>query len=178
MRTCEHCSSSLIKRTQKRFCSVSCSASFNQVHVRPRKPKKERAHDFSCRSCAKTIPLKTADRRRQFCSHQCQADHRKNITIQTWLGGGFGGNVLVNKTVRRYLIEQAGSVCSLCSWGEINPVTGNSPLHIDHIDGDATNHRIGNLRVLCPNCHSLTPNYGALNMGNGKRRKPSATSSA
>ena len=38
-------------------------------------------------------------------------------------------------------------------------------LHLDHVDGDRTNNEIGNLRLLCPNCHSLTPNY------TGKKRK-------
>ncbi len=32
-------------------------------------------------------------------------------------------------------------------------------LHLDHIDGDNTNNLIDNLRLLCPNCHSLTPTY-------------------
>jgi hypothetical protein len=29
-------------------------------------------------------------------------------------------------------------------------------LHLDHIDGDNTNNLIRNIRLLCPNCHSLT----------------------
>ena len=28
-----------------------------------------------------------------------------------------------------------------------------------------------NLQALCPNCHSLTPNYKALNKGNGNRKR-------
>lgn len=38
-------------------------------------------------------------------------------------------------------------------------------LHLDHKDGDRTNNELSNLRLLCPNCHSLTPNY------TGKKRK-------
>lgn len=30
---------------------------------------------------------------------------------------------------------------------------------LDHIDGDKTNHKLENLRILCPNCHSQTPTY-------------------
>lgn len=36
-------------------------------------------------------------------------------------------------------------------------------LHIDHINGDHFDHRIENLRLLCPNCHSQTPTYCAKN---------------
>lgn len=33
------------------------------------------------------------------------------------------------------------------------------PLELDHIDGDRTNDLLENLRLLCPNCHALTPTY-------------------
>lgn len=33
-------------------------------------------------------------------------------------------------------------------------------IHLDHINGDNTDHRIENLRMLCPNCHSQTETFG------------------
>jgi predicted HNH restriction endonuclease len=45
----------------------------------------------------------------------------------------------------------------------MHPITGNIPLQIHHIDGDATNNKEENLQLLCPNCHTLTENYGSLN---------------
>jgi 5-methylcytosine-specific restriction endonuclease McrA len=50
----------------------------------------------------------------------------------------------------------------------VHPQTGRIPLEIDHIDGDSGHNTEGNLRLLCPNCHSLTPSYRNLNKGNGR----------
>jgi predicted amidophosphoribosyltransferase len=36
-------------------------------------------------------------------------------------------------------------------------------LHLDHINGDPSDNRIENLRILCPNCHSQTPTYSGKN---------------
>lgn len=33
------------------------------------------------------------------------------------------------------------------------------PLELDHINGDTTDNRLENLRILCPNCHALTKTY-------------------
>lgn len=41
-------------------------------------------------------------------------------------------------------------------------------LQVDHIDGNNINHTIDNLRLLCPNCHSMTHNFGG---GNSSRVK-------
>lgn len=56
--------------------------------------------------------------------------------------------------------------CEHCGWAE-ETIDGYIPLELDHINGDRHDNRIENLRVLCPNCHSLTPTY----RGRGKRKK-------
>lgn len=50
------------------------------------------------------------------------------------------------------------NACSICGLGpEWNgkPIT----LQLDHINGIYNDHRIENLRILCPNCHSQTSTF-------------------
>jgi HNH endonuclease len=100
--------------------------------------------------------------------------------IERWKAGletGVAGSAAISKHIRRYFIEQCGERCQQCDWQERNPVTGKVPLTIDHIDGDCLNNTETNLRLLCPNCHSLTPSYGNLNRGKSQRyyRRAQAT---
>ena len=78
-----------------------------------------------------------------------------------------GSVALVSKYVRRFLIEQGGEQCSVCGWHERNPRTGRVPLDVDHIDGNYADNSPANVRLLCPNCHALTPTYKGMNRGRG-----------
>lgn len=59
---------------------------------------------------------------------------------------------------RLYLLKEANYSCTRCGFSKTRE-DGQSILEIDHIDGDHTNNTRENLRVLCPNCHALTPNF-------------------
>lgn len=52
--------------------------------------------------------------------------------------------------------------CELCGWRERAP-DGRIPVELDHINGDKNDNRLENLRILCPNCHSLQPTHRGLN---------------
>jgi len=94
--------------------------------------------------------------------------------LDKWLLGedcGYKCGFRLKTSVREYVLEKAGFKCSVCGWDEKNPVTGRSPLEVNHIDGDCTNCRPENLEVLCPNHHALTPTWKALNKGNGNKER-------
>jgi hypothetical protein len=71
---------------------------------------------------------------------------------------------------RVFLLERAGHKCSSCGFSKTRE-DGRGILEIDHIDADHTNNTIENLRVLCPNCHALTPNFRNWGRSAGKSSK-------
>jgi hypothetical protein len=58
-----------------------------------------------------------------------------------------------------------------CGWDKINPVSKKCPIELEHIDGNSENNDLINLKLLYPNCHSLTSTYKNLNRGNGIHEK-------
>jgi hypothetical protein len=77
----------------------------------------------------------------------------------------------ISAHVRRYLFEKYDSKCCKCGWAEVNPTTGKIPLVVNHIDGNSEDSSESNLELLCPCCDSLTPTYGSLNRGKGRKRR-------
>lgn len=57
------------------------------------------------------------------------------------------------------ILEYKCDKCSIYNW-EGSPLS----LHLDHINGINDDHRIENLRFLCPNCHSQTDTYAGRNI--------------
>ncbi len=66
-------------------------------------------------------------------------------------------------TIKRRLLE-AGILVNQCEECGISEWRGNPlVIQIDHRNGVNDDHRVENLRMLCPNCHSQTETYGARN---------------
>lgn len=83
------------------------------------------------------------------------------------------GTRVTTSNLRERLIDEGvlERVCAGCDraiW-EALPI----PLELDHINGDRTDNRLENLRLLCPNCHAQTPTYRGRNIG-GPSEEPSA----
>ncbi len=72
---------------------------------------------------------------------------------------GWVKHYLIAFGLKEYRCEGVdGALCGLSSWqGYV------LSLELDHIDGDNENNKMSNLRLLCPNCHTLTPTWRGRN---------------
>lgn len=151
------------KEYRAKYCSRSCAAIVNNSRF----PKRGDGKPRYCPCGAKLL-----SRQKSYCSYECSGRFQRQNYIDRWLAGEETGSQPstggISKRVRDYMLKEAGYKCTECGWCKPNPVLGKPILSIDHIDGNWRNNRRENLIVLCYNCHTLTPTFNALNIGNGQ----------
>jgi hypothetical protein len=73
------------------------------------------------------------------------------------------------RTVKNHLLR-AGILRNRCDWCGLTAWRGRPiAIQIDHVNGVRDDHRLENLRMLCPNCHSQTDTFAARNRSIRKR---------
>lgn len=140
------------ERRNTTYCSRKCSVTVNN--------QKRRVLRY-CNICQKMLQstqLKT-------CSRKCYFENYAAITLLRFERG----EISCAETLRKVLLQlhpHQCQDCNLCIWKN-QPV----PLDVDHIDGNSENNMPFNLRLLCKNCHGLTPTFGNRNKGHGRKTR-------
>lgn len=166
IRVCSKCGRQFEARSGfASYCSICvCSCNTNA-------PTKDLAmiRTVKCLNCGKAFVPHNNRRGRRYCSVACFHQHRNNEIYNTLLQyientGEFptyGGSVTKGETnrdkVRLYLESTHGHKCSICGITEWQGKP--APLIVDHIDGNPTNHKVDNFRLVCPNCDAQLPTY-------------------
>ena len=86
------------------------------------------------------------------------------MPLEQLLRSGKSRYNIKHRLIRAGLLQNRCDQCGISEWL-------GKPLvaHIDHINGIKDDHRLENLRMLCPNCHSQTATYGG---HNARRNRP------
>ena len=157
---CNNCSKEFsgFKKNKRKFCSHTCAAQYNNK----KRPKRNKLK--YCLFCGKLLNT----HQYKFCSSTCSGKYHTQLIFNKIENGD---TTFYPFTYKKYLIFKYGEKCMKCGWHEINPTTSLIPIQLEHKDGNSENHNLNNLELLCPNCHSLTPTFGALNKGNGREKR-------
>lgn len=152
---CKCCSKTLSYENRKKsFCNHTCSAIFNNK-------KRATLVKWNCCGCGKehnTLPYKV----KKYCGHSCKHLITKQESFERLKEGLISDRSLIRKILKREFGNKCFE-CSLETWKGY-PL----PVEVDHIDGNAGNNYLSNLRLLCPNCHSITDTWKGKNKGNGR----------
>lgn len=129
------------------------------------------AHKGHCSGKSSTVHFETKRNWSRGLSRDTDERVRKSgdqraIPLADILDGkhpNFQTHKLKQRLLKENLIENRCGICNITDWMG-RPIV----CELDHINGNKHDHRLENLRMLCPNCHSQTETYCGKNKGNYK----------
>ena len=135
------------------------------------------ANNYSYSDCLRVLGLSTRGGsstdalKRRIQELNCSTDHfnrsksgvyKKYTLEEILIENSDYANIsrLKQRLINEGYLEYKCACCGINEWlGQ--PIS----LQLDHINGNNRDHRIENLRFLCPNCHAQTETYAGKNKG-------------
>jgi len=101
------------------------------------------------------------------CDHWTGQGWNKDDQLKDW------NKYTKRGSFKKLLLKERGVICEGCGLSEWcgKPI----PLELDHIDGDGTNNNKENLKLLCCNCHALTPTWRGRACRGARKEKETKT---
>lgn len=150
---CNCCKSEIpYEKKENKYCSRSCAITVNNKGINRHGGKRK---NENCPRCGKELYGKHRDAK--YCSIECSSISRREKSFSKIEENKNNLSGVSTKTIRSYLKEKFGSICSICNtvmW-QGKPV----PLVMDHLDGDPYNNSLENIRLVCAMCDAQLPTY-------------------
>jgi hypothetical protein len=164
---CQRCDNILsYKQRHNKFCSHSCSA----INSAGRKWKTVKVNKpQNCLHCGKEMLFKRYYKK-TFCNHTCQRDYQRDLIFKEIdRTGCIPTGVRISNIGKSYLISRRGYKCEGIGCGISEWLGKPITLQVDHKNGKSRDNRLINIQLLCPNCHSQTPNFGSKNKNSDRK---------
>lgn len=85
---------------------------------------------------------------------------KQPVEAYLFLGSSIKSYILKKRLMNEGLKDKKCEDCGLEQW-----LAGPIPLELEHVNGISNDNKFENLKILCPNCHALTPTYRGKNIG-------------
>ena len=132
-------------------------------HNKGKKEKKE------CVNCGELYLSTQKDSK--YCSKKCEVEYKTNKKYEYYLNNQEEYEKIVDiKFLKRHILKEQNNCCEICE--NKNEWNGKPIVFIlDHINGDASNNRRENLRLICPNCDSQLDTYKSKNKNSARKER-------
>lgn len=165
-------------RKVKKFCSSSCSATFNNARKQKTKKvclqcncsyetqckhskfcsqkcssvhKRKESIEVVCEQCSNTYRKNKSKLKRSykhFCNNLCKKQYYKTNSHERGVYSNYNGRSSTS-TYRKLAFANYKHECYYCNYSKFIDV-----LQVHHLDENRNNNSLENLRIVCPTCHS------------------------
>lgn len=81
------------------------------------------------------------------------------------VGSSYSNHAIKNILINKLSWKDECSFCGIVNWND-----KKLSMQLDHINGNNSDNRIENLRLLCPNCHSQTDTFCGKSINTGRTK--------
>lgn len=122
-----------------------------------------------CLNCSKEF-ISTSSKSK-YCDKNCEVEYKLKSKYEHYLNNQDEFCKITDmRFIKQHILKEQNECCDICQ--NKNEWNGKLIVFIlDHINGDASNNKRNNLRLICPNCDSQLDTYKSKNKNSARKKR-------